>query len=85
MGNGGRASASGVGGMSGRGGGTETDPPSAGASLRPLRVREAGVEAGCGGRGEGGGGGGGGNKTHHHMLSGHLRLQAGKNTFSTQR
>lgn len=76
MGNDDRASASGGGGMPGRGGGTETDPPSAGASLRPLRVREAGVEAGCKGRG--------GNKTHHHMLSGHLRLPAGKNTFSTQ-
>lgn len=35
MGNGGRASVSGDGGMPGRDGGTETDPPSAGASLRP--------------------------------------------------
>lgn len=70
MGSRGRASVSGGGWMPGRGGGTETRPPSAGASLR-LTVRVAGEDAV---RKEGRGGA----QTDHHMLSGHLRLSAAK-------
>lgn len=75
MGSRGRASVSGGGWMPGRGGGTETRPPSAGASLR-LTVRVAGEDAV---REEGGGT----NRPPHAVRS--LEVTSSQNTFSSER
>lgn len=76
MGSRGRASVSGGGWMPGRGGGTETRPPSAGASLR-LTVRVAGEDAV---RKEGRGVT---NRPPHAVRS--LEVISSQNTFSSER